>query len=120
MAKKYEIRPRRKFSEDFKKSVVVEIETCQLTVLQASREYDVHFQSIYNWLYKYSRYLKKQAVLVVEKQSEEKKRIELRKEKETLERILGQKQLQIDYLEKLIELASAELNMDIKKNFGSK
>ena len=120
MAKKYEIRVRRRFSEDFKKGVVGEIETCQITVLQASREYGVHFQTIYTWIYKYSRYLKKQAVLVVEKQSEEKKRIELRKENETLERIVGQKQLQIDYLEKLIEMASKELDIDIKKNFGSK
>ena len=34
-----------------------------------------------------------------------------------LERIVGQKQLQIDYLEQLIELASKELKVDIRKNF---
>jgi transposase len=31
---------------------------------------------------------------------------------------IGQKQLQLDYLEKLIAVASEELGMDIKKNFG--
>ena len=36
-----------------------------------------------------------------------------------LERIIGQKQMQIDYLEKMIELASDELQTDIKKNFGT-
>ena len=33
-----------------------------------------------------------------------------------LERIVGQKQLNIDYLEKVIELAKEELGIDIKKN----
>jgi hypothetical protein len=33
-----------------------------------------------------------------------------------MERIIGQKQLQIDYLEKMIELANNEFDIDIKKN----
>jgi hypothetical protein len=33
-----------------------------------------------------------------------------------LEQIVGQKQLKIDYLEKMIELAKEEFDMDIKKN----
>ena len=37
-----------------------------------------------------------------------------------LERIVGQKQLQIDYLEKLIEIGSEELKVDLKKSFGTK
>ncbi len=94
MAKKYEIRTRRIFSEDFKRQVVNEIETCQISVSQASREYEVSATGIYKWLYKYSRYLKKQSKIVVEKQSEEKRRLELQKEKEDLERVVGQKQLQ--------------------------
>jgi uncharacterized coiled-coil protein SlyX len=36
-----------------------------------------------------------------------------------LERVLGQKQMQIDYLEKMMELAGDELNIDIKKNFNT-
>ena len=32
-----------------------------------------------------------------------------------LERIIGQKQLKIDYLEKLIEIASEDLKIDLKK-----
>ena len=33
-----------------------------------------------------------------------------------LERIIGQKQLKIDYLEKLIEIASDDLKIDLKKS----
>ena len=35
-----------------------------------------------------------------------------------LERIIGQKQLEIDFQNKLIELSSAELGIDLKKNFS--
>lgn len=35
-----------------------------------------------------------------------------------LERLVGQKQIEVEFLVKLIELASEELGMDIKKNFS--
>ena len=37
-----------------------------------------------------------------------------------LERIVGQKQLEIDFLNKLLEIGSKELDFDIKKNFSPK
>jgi len=36
-----------------------------------------------------------------------------------LEQIVGQKQIKIDYLEKMIDLAKEELDIDIKKNSGT-
>jgi hypothetical protein len=36
-----------------------------------------------------------------------------------LERKVGQKQLQIDYLEKVIELGSEQVGVDIKKKYAS-
>jgi hypothetical protein len=36
-----------------------------------------------------------------------------------LERIIGQKQIKIDYLEKLIELASEDLKIDLKKSINT-
>lgn len=36
-----------------------------------------------------------------------------------LERIIGQKQIKIDYLEKLIDLASEDLKMDLKKSINT-
>jgi hypothetical protein len=37
-----------------------------------------------------------------------------------LEQIIGQKQLLIDFQEKLLELASDEVGFDLKKKYGSK
>ena len=37
-----------------------------------------------------------------------------------LERVVGQKQLEVDFLNKLMEIASAELGFDLKKNFSVK
>lgn len=36
-----------------------------------------------------------------------------------LEQIIGQKQLELDYLNKLLELGSQELGFDVKKNFSA-
>jgi flagellar biosynthesis chaperone FliJ len=37
-----------------------------------------------------------------------------------LERIIGQKQIKIDYLEKIIELADNHYEIDLKKNLNTK
>jgi hypothetical protein len=37
-----------------------------------------------------------------------------------LERIIGQKQLEIDFLNKLLEIGSEEIGYDLKKNFSTK
>jgi hypothetical protein len=44
---------------------------------------------------------------------------ELENKIKELERAVGQKQLYIDYMEKMMEIASLELGMDIKKNFNT-
>ena len=36
-----------------------------------------------------------------------------------LEQIVGQKQIKIDYLEKMIDIAKEDLNIDIKKNYNT-
>ena len=53
--------------------------------------------------------------MVVQKDSEAQKTIELLNLVAELERKLGQKQMQIDYLEKLVEIASKDLDVDLKK-----
>ena len=119
--KKKQLRQVRRYSEELKKHIVKQIESGLLTAAQAQREYDVKgSQSIYNWLYKYSRTLKKGTVLVVQKESEEKRREQLLSDNKELQAALGRKQMEIDALKKLIELASSELNVDLKKSFGDK
>lgn len=112
-------RPRRHFSEEFKRNKVKEIIAKQLKVSELCRLYDVSPTSVYNWLYKYGN-SSPGTKIVVEMESESKKALFLQEQVAELERKVGQKQLQIDYLEKLIELASNNLGYDLKKNTNLK
>ena len=108
------------FSTELKKEIVKDIEHGRYTVKEISEDYLVSKTSIYKWLNKYSRYLKSQNRLVVEKQSEQKRNQELKNRLKELERIVGQKQLEIDYLNRLINEANKIYKADIKKNFDTK
>ena len=114
------LRTRRIFSATFKEQKVKEIEKGLLSITQASKLYKVSCQSIYKWLYKYSTKYEKGVVQVVQMESEAKKTEELLKRVSELEQVVGQKQLKIDYLNKLLELSSLEFKVDIKKNFDTK
>lgn len=117
---KLEIRTPRCFSEEFKKSKVKELVEKRITVTELSRLYGVTRNAVYKWLYKYSAHHEKRTTLVVEMESESFKTKRLQQQVAELERIVGKKQLEIDFLEKLLELGSEELGFDLKKNFRSK
>ena len=106
---------KRFFSETFKKEKVKMIEDKKMTVLQISRIYEVSSVSVYKWIRKYSTIISKSERMVIEKESEGARTMALYKRVAELERILGQKQLQIDYLEKVLEMGSKELGFDLKK-----
>lgn len=110
----------RTFSANFKRQKVKEIEQGTYTVLQVSRLYEVSSQSVYRWLYKYSTHYQKGIRQVIEMESESTKTEALMRKLAETERALGQKQLQIDYLEQLLALASQELGLDLKKSFDTK
>lgn len=112
---KVKLRQRRIFSEEFKRARVKEYESGKLRPLEIARAYDVHFQTVYNWIYKYSTYNKNGSIVIVEMKSQTNKNKKLVDKIKELERIIGQKQMNIDYLEKLIELSEKEYNIDIKK-----
>jgi len=117
---KLEIKRNRKFSEEFKKSKVKELIEKQITVTQLSRIYGITRTAVYKWLYKYSPNHQRKTILVVEMESESFKTQRLQQQVAELERIVGQKQLEIDFLNKLLEISSEELGFDLKKNFSTK
>ncbi|MDZ4707780.1 MAG: transposase, partial [Saprospiraceae bacterium] len=119
LVKKRGLTPIRRFSEVIKRQTVLDIEQGKCSVLEASRELSVSCQTVYTWIYKYSRYLQKNKILVVEDKSESYKTKELEIKLQKAEAALGRKQMELDFLNKLIDLASAELKLDIKKNFSS-
>jgi transposase-like protein len=119
MATLKSLRPVRVFSEEVKKQVVRDIESLKMSPSEASQELSVSLRSIYNWIDKYSRYLKRNCRLVVESQSDAMKSKELKQELKEAQAALGRKQMELDYLNKLIELAGKEYGVDFKKNFSS-
>lgn len=118
ITKKDHLRPRRIFSELIKKKTVQDIERGKCTVTQASRELLVSYQTIYNWIYRFSGYLQKNKVLVVEDKSEVYRSKELERKILELEAALGRKQIEIELLNKVIELANQEYKTDLKKNIS--
>jgi putative aminopeptidase FrvX len=60
--------------------------------------------------------LQKQRLLVVENKSEAMRSKELLKRITELEAALGRKQMEVDLLNKVLELASKEYKLDLKKN----
>ena len=113
-------RDNRTFSEALRKQIVKDIEQGKASVAQACREYQVSHVSIYRWLNQYSSYLQKGAKLVLELNSEGYRSKELEKKIKELEAAVGRKQMEVDFLEKLIEIANGELSIDIKKKLYTK
>lgn len=106
----------RRFSEDFKLKLVKEYEQGFRSVPELEKFYDVGNASIYSWIYKYSTYNKKSIQVVEMKDSQLLKLKQMEARIIELERAVGQKQMNIDYLEKMIDLAKEEFDIDIKKN----
>lgn len=119
MVTKSKLQVKRLFSEEFKRSVVKDYEKGHYSVSELSQLYAIQRVVIYRWIYRYSVYQKKQIKVVEMSASSANKVKELQKRVAELERIIGQKQLNIDFLEKMIELADKELGIDIKKNSGT-
>lgn len=116
--KKQWLLPQRRFSEGIKKQTVKDIETGKCSVLEASQELSVSAQSVYKWVHRYSRYLTKNKIMVVEDKSEAYRSKELERRLHEMEAALGRKQMEIDYLNKIIDLANEEYRTDLKKSIA--
>ena len=113
-------RQNRYFSEDFKRKKVSEIERNLTRVSDICREYQVTRASVYKWIYRHSSMRKKGIKQVVEAKSDSQKIAALKAQVRELERIIGEKQVKLDFQEKMIEIAESEYNIDIKKKFSGK
>ncbi len=110
----------RSFSDKFKKDIVRRVEKNELTVSEVAIEFEVSRTSVYNWVYKYSNLYKKGLKQVIEPMSSTKKIKDLQSRIKELEQIVGQKQIKLDYFEKLIEISESDYNIDIIKKKDSK
>ena len=114
--KKFQVDSRynRSFSEEFRKSKVEDLRSGRLKVRDLCELYNLSRTTVYNWLYLYSE-TEKGIKTVVQMESETFKTKLLQQRVAELERIVGQKQLEIDYLSVCLEVASEEIGYDLKK-----
>lgn len=109
------LRKHRKYSDEFKRNIVADFEKGIFSVPQLEKLHGVSCRSIYNCIYKFSTFNEKGFRVVEIKDSSNKKMKELEARIQELEAAVGRKQIQVDYYEKMIELAKTELDIDIKK-----
>ena len=110
----------RTFSVAFKQEKVKEIEDNQVSVSQISRIYKVSRSAVYTWIRLYGSMKIKGERIVIEKESESVKTEKLLKKVAELEQLLGQKQVEVEYLKKVVEFGGEAVNMDLKKKFELK
>lgn len=113
------LQSRRLYAEDLRLKIVKAYESGQRTVMELAREYNLAEQSIYNWIHKYSEYNKKSLKVVEVKDSQQEKIKALERKIKELEQAVGRKQINIDYLEKMIDIAKDQYDIDIKKNYDT-
>jgi transposase-like protein len=114
------IRKVRQFSTEFKKEKIKQFDEGKITVLQLSRIYEVSSTAIYQWIRNYSRYAGQNEKVIVQKESEQAKTERLLRKVSELERLIGQKQVEVEYLKKVIDFGSEITETDIKKKFESR
>lgn len=114
-----EERRRRHFSDSFKIQKVRELETGKTKISEICKQYQVSGTNVYRWLNKFGSMKNKKEKLIVETDSDTKQLLALKKKVAELERIIGQKQIQIDFKDKMIELAEEMYGVDIKKKLST-
>ena len=109
----------RTFSDNFKIKKVREIETGKTKVSEVCKQYEVSETNVYKWMKKFGTMKNKKERLIVETESDTQQLLHLKKQVAELERIIGQKQVLLDFKDKMIELAEQTYGVDIKKKFST-
>jgi transposase len=112
-------RQRRHFSHSFKLQKVREIELGKTKISEICKEYEVSDSSVRKWLHKYGLMSKKKERLIVETESDTKQLLELKKKVAELERVIGQKQIMLEFKDKMIDIAEEMYGVDIKKKLST-
>lgn len=110
------LRKRREFSEQIKRQAVADFRSGKHTAKELASLYHCSYQTIYRWIYKYSPADSPSVNVVEMAKSNDQNVKDLQNKIAELERMLGQKQIQMDLYAKMIELAEKEYDLDLKKN----
>lgn len=109
-------RRRRSFSETFKRAKVSEIESNQTRISAVCKQYGVSCTAVRQWLNKYGQNSSKKERLIIELMSDTQVIKELREKIANLEQLVGQKQIELEFYKKMIDLAQEHYGIEIKKN----
>jgi transposase-like protein len=112
-------RRRRTFSTEFKQKKVREIEQKITRIADVCKEYEVSEINVRKWMQKFSSSGIKGVRTIVEAESDTRKLLEAKAKIAELERAVGQKQIMLDFKDKMIDLAEETYGVDIKKKFGT-
>ena len=107
-------RNNRRYSQAFKQARVDDFEKGTFSVSQICRLYNVPTSCVYSWISKYSRYPRQTAVIVEVPNSQTEKVKQLESRIAELERMLGQKQIKLDYYEAFLEELKVQ-GVDVEK-----
>lgn len=113
-------RQNRRFSMGFRKQKVKELESGQTTVSQLCKQYEVSSTSVYRWKHKFGYMKGKKEKLIIESESDTRALLDLKRQVAELERMLGQKQIELEFKDKMIDIAEREYGVDIKKKYSSR
>lgn len=112
-------RKRRTFSENFKREKVREIESGQTRISLICNQYSVSDTAVRLWLRKFGFQNQTKERLIIETMSDTIALKGLREQVAELERLVGQKQVELEFYKKMIDLAQDHYGIDIKKNFST-
>jgi transposase-like protein len=112
-------RCRRTFSETFKRDKVREIESGQTRISTICKQYSVSDTAVRRWLRKFGFQNQPQERLIIETMSDTLALKTLRERLAELERLVGQKQVEVEFFKKMIDLAQDHYGIEIKKNFST-
>ena len=102
----------RRYSDEFRRRVVSELEAGKMSIIECHRTYGVDKTSLRDWLREYGRYQPKRSIVEVVMKDEREKIAEL-------EKALAEAHLKIRFYDELISIASEEYKTDLKKTFGT-
>lgn len=115
------LRKMRHFSPTLRIEVVAKVEKNQLSVAAAAREYGISPTTVYQWIHKYSTYNKAGTVVMIDKTKRAEQLKALNDRIAELERVVGLKQMEIDFLSKHNQIMSGMLpTKSDKKKANSK
>lgn len=116
--KKGKVQTRKRYGECFKRARVKQFEDGEFSVHQISRLYGVSYQTIYNWISKYSFMAKKNAIIVEVPNSQSERLKQLEQQLAEREALIGRMTIQLDLKQRMLDLYEDEMP-EFKKKAAS-